>query len=64
MNLREAQDWFAGEIHELRQRTRLTALQGEKLEAYELAASALREAEACRERPYWYGRLKPEFWGR
>lgn len=64
MTNREAQDWFAGEIYHLRHLTRLIAPQRRKLEAYELAAEALKTAEANAVRPYWYGKLKEKYDGK
>ena len=58
MTNQEAQEWFAGEINHLRSLTRTIAPQRRKLEAYELAAEALKTAEANAVRPYWYGRWK------
>jgi hypothetical protein len=57
MTDQEAQDWFAGEIYELLQMTKLRPLQEEMLEAYLKAEEALRTAEANSVRPYWFGKL-------
>jgi hypothetical protein len=57
MTDQEAQDWFAGEIYELLQMTKLRPLQEEMLEAYLKAEEALRTAEANSVRPYWFGKM-------
>jgi hypothetical protein len=64
MTNQEAQDWFAGEIYHLRHLTRLIAPQRRKLEAYELAAEALKTVEGNAVRPYWYGKLKEKYDGK